>query len=210
MNKEQFIYEINQLGISITNQQMEQLDKYYKLLLEWNQKINLTRIIEEKEVYLKHFYDSLTLMKAIDLRKNLTLLDVGTGAGFPGIVLKIVFPNLKIVLVDSLLKRIKYLNVVIEELKLKDIEAIHIRIEDYIKKNIKFDVVTSRAVANMTKLYNYCMPAVKKGGYFIAMKANVDEELPEFLEKNKVKVKEIKFLLPYIQAKRDLIIIKNN
>lgn len=210
MNKEQFINEVNKLGITLTEEQLNKLEKYYQLLIEWNQKINLTRIIEKEDVYLKHFYDSLTLIKAVDLTKNLTLLDVGTGAGFPGIVLKIVFPNLKITLVDSLLKRINYLNKVIEELQLENIEAIHTRIEDYTKKNMKFDIVTSRAVANMTKLYNYCIPAVKKGGYFIAMKANAEDEINLFLQKNKVNIKEIKFILPYENSQRNLVVIEND
>ncbi len=208
MNKEQFIKEVEKLGIFLTEEQLDQLDRFYHLLIEWNKKINLTRIIEENEVYAKHFYDSLTLIKAVDLRKNVTLLDVGSGAGFPGIVLKIVFPNLKITLVDSLLKRIKYLNIVIETLQLKNIEAIHTRIEDYAKKKIQFDIVTSRAVANMTKLYNYCIPVVKNGGYFIAMKANAEDELSEFLKKYDVNIKEIKFMLPYENAHRDLVVIK--
>lgn len=210
MNKEQFIKEVKKLGIFLTNEQINQLDQFYHLLIQWNDKINLTRIIEEKDVYLKHFYDSLTLIKAVNLKENRTLLDVGTGAGFPGIVLKIVFPNLKITLVDSLLKRIRYLNVVIETLHLKNIEAIHTRIEDYTKENMQFDIVTSRAVANMTKLYEYCIPAVKKGGYFIAMKANAEAEIAVFLNKYKVNIKEIKFLLPYEKAHRDLVIIKKD
>ncbi len=210
MNKEQFIEEVKILGIEITEDKLQKLEEFYQLLIEWNQKINLTRIIEKEDVYLKHFYDSLTLIKAVDLTKDLTLLDVGTGAGFPGIVLKIVFPNLKIVLVDSLLKRIKYLNLVIEKLSLKDIEAIHTRIEDYTKTGKRFDIVTSRAVANLSKLYSYCIPAVKKDGLFIAMKANVQEELKEFKKIYKCNIKEIKFYLPYEKSQRDLVIIKKD
>lgn len=210
MNKEQFIEEVKILGIEITEDKLQKLEEFYQLLIEWNQKINLTRIIEKEDVYLKHFYDSLTLIKAVDLTKDLTLLDVGTGAGFPGIVLKIFFPNLKIVLVDSLLKRIKYLNLVIEKLSLKDIEAIHTRIEDYTKTGKRFDIVTSRAVANLSKLYSYCIPAVKKDGLFIAMKANVQEELKEFKKIYKGNIKEIKFYLPYEKSQRDLVIIKKD
>ena len=108
MNKEEFVSELKKLNIMLSSHQLDQLDKYYYLLKEWNEKINLTRIIEENDVYLKHFYDSLTLSRVIDLNNDLTLCDIGTGAGFPGLVLKIVFPKLKITLVDSLLKRIKY------------------------------------------------------------------------------------------------------
>ena len=210
MNNEEFIEEVNKLGIKLSEEQLLQLEEFFNILVEWNQKINLTRIIEKKDVYLKHFYDSLTLIKAVDLTQDLTLLDVGTGAGFPGIVLKIVFPNLKIVLVDSLLKRIKYLKIVIEKLNLKDIEAIHTRIEDYKKNGKKFDIVTSRAVANLSKLYDYCIDSVKEKGLFIAMKANADEEIKEFKNKYNIKINEIKFILPYEESKRNLVVIKKD
>ena len=131
------------------------LDTYYKMIIEYNSHTNLTRITEEKEVYLKHFYDSLTLYKAVKL-DNQSLLDVGTGAGFPGMVLKIVFPNLKVTLVDSLNKRIIFLNNVIEQLGLKNIVAIHSRAEDYAKYNKEsFDIVTSRAVAILNLHYHF-------------------------------------------------------
>ena len=140
MKEQEFINELTKLRIHLTEFQIKQLEKYYELLVEWNQKINLTAIIEKEQVYLKHFYDSLTLNKVIDLNQELSLIDVGTGAGFPGLVLKIVFPNLKITLVDSLNKRIEFLKLVIKELDLKDIEAIHERSEEYAKKNReKFD-----------------------------------------------------------------------
>ena len=117
MNKELFIEELKKLGIDITEEQLNKLNKFYKLLIEWNEKINLTRITEENEVYLKHFYDSLTIKKVIDLNEVNTLCDVGTGAGFPGIVLKIIYPHLKITLVDSLQKRVNYLNTIIKDLE---------------------------------------------------------------------------------------------
>ena len=120
MNKEEFIKYTKELGIELTKEQLNQLDKFYKLLIEWNNKINLTRIVGEEEVYLKHFYDSLTIAKVLDLKEKKTLCDVGTGAGFPGVVLKIVYPNLKVTLVDSLLKRVNYLNEIIKELELTD------------------------------------------------------------------------------------------
>ena len=146
MNKDEFIKYLEELNIYPTEDQLIKLDKFYHLLIEWNEKINLTRITDEKDVYLKHFYDSLTITKEIDLSKVNTLYDVGTGAGFPGIVLKIMYPNLKVTLIDSLLKRVNYLNEIIKELELTDINAIHTRGEDY---KDKFDVVTSRAVANI-------------------------------------------------------------
>ena len=210
MNKELFIEETKKLGINLTEEQLIKLELFYKLLLEWNEKINLTRIVEKEEVYLKHFYDSLTLNKGVDLSKVNTLCDVGTGAGFPGIVLKIVFPNLKIVLIDSLQKRVNYLNTIIKELGLKNIEAIHSRGEDY---KGKFDVVTSRAVANIEKLVGYTMHLVDKKGIFVAMKGNIDDELTSDVKtklSKKYKVIDIiKFELPVENSSRSLVIIKN-
>ena len=210
MNKEEFIKYLSELNIYPTEDQLIKLDKFYHLLIEWNEKINLTRIIEEKDVYLKHFYDSLTITKEIDLSKVDTLCDVGTGAGFPGIVLKIMYPNLKVTLIDSLLKRVNYLNEIIKELELTDIKAIHTRGEDY---KDKFDVVTSRAVANIEKLVTFTMHLVDKDGVFIAMKGNIDNELTNSVEKNiskKYKIVKInKFKLPIEESDRSLVIIKN-
>ena len=180
MTKEKFLLELEKLGITLTSYQQEQLKKFYHLLISWNEKINLTRITSENEVYLKHFYDSLTITKVIDLNKVNTLCDVGTGAGFPGIVLKIVYPNLKITLVDALQKRVNYLNEIIKELDLSDIVAIHSRGEDLKEK---YDIVTARAVANITKLLNYTMHLVEENGVFIAMKGNITEELTPAVQK---------------------------
>ena len=212
MNKEKFIEELKKINIEITENQLKKLDEYYELLLEWNKKINLTRIIEKKDVYLKHFYDSLTLSKVIDLNRNIELCDIGTGAGFPGIVLKIVFPKLKITLVDSLLKRINFLNIVIDKLELENIEAIHIRAEDFAKKNNnKYDVVTSRAVSRLSNLLNYCMPILKKNGVFLPMKANCDEEIMEIKNNKKIEIVKVeKFVLPVENSNRTIIVIKNN
>ena len=210
MNKEEFIKELEKINIKITKEQLDLLEKFYHLMIEWNKKINLTRITEEKEVYLKHFYDILTLNKVVDLTKVRSLCDVGTGAGFPGIVLKIVFPQLKITLIDSLLKRVNYLNKIINELNLKDIEAIHVRGEDF---KGQFDVVTSRAVANIEKLVNYTMHLVSKEGIFVAMKANIEEELTKEVSNrlnkkyNIVLVEE--FLLPIENSQRCLIVMTN-
>ena len=210
MNKEEFVRELEKLNIIPTAKQLEQLNEFYQLLIEWNEKINLTRITEEKEVYLKHFYDSLTLKKVVDLENQKSLCDVGTGAGFPGIVLKIMYPNLKVVLIDSLLKRVNYLNEIIKKLDLKDIEAIHIRGEEY---KGKFDVVTSRAVANIEKLVQYTMHLVDKDGIFVAMKGNIEEELNGKVKKklqNKYKIEKIEeFFLPIENSKRSLIVMKN-
>ena len=210
MNKNEFIKYLEELNIYPTPDQLNKLDKFYHLLIEWNEKINLTRIVDEKDVYLKHFYDSLTITKEIDLSKVNTLCDVGTGAGFPGIVLKIMYPNLKVTLIDSLLKRVNYLNEIIKELELTDIEAIHSRGEDY---KGSFDVVTSRAVANIEKLVGYTMHLVAKDGIFIAMKGNIDNELTDSVKKiiskkyNIVKIN--KFKLPIEESDRSLVIIKN-
>ena len=210
MNKEEFIKELKLMNINLTEEQLSKLDKFQKLLLEWNEKINLTRITEEKEVYLKHFYDSLTLNKVIDLSKVKTLCDVGTGAGFPGIVLKIVFPNIKITLVDSLQKRVNYLNEIIKELNLKEIEAIHVRGEEH---KGKYEIVTSRAVANIEKLVNYTMHLVEKDGLFIAMKGNIEEELTKEVENKlsrKYKIIKIeKFNLPIENSARSLVVLQN-
>lgn len=209
MNKEEFIKYTKELGIELTKEQLNQLDKFYKLLIEWNNKINLTRIVGEDEVYLKHFYDSLTIAKVLDLKEKKTLCDVGTGAGFPGVVLKIVYPNLKVTLVDSLLKRVNYLNEIIKELELTDIEAIHVRGEDF---RGNFDVVTSRAVANIEKLLNYTMHLIDNNGVFIAMKGNIDNELTNEVRR-KIEKKFIidrieKFLLPIEESQRSILIIR--
>ena len=210
MNKELFIEELNKLGINVTEDQLSKLNKFYKLLIEWNEKINLTRITEENEVYLKHFYDSLTIKKVIDLNEVNTLCDVGTGAGFPGIVLKIIYPHLKITLVDSLQKRVNYLNTIIKDLELENIHAIHSRGEDFKEK---FDVVTARAVANIEKLVTYTMHLVNKDGQLVAMKGNIEEELTQEVQQKlskKYQIKQIeKFLLPIEESHRSLVVIKN-
>ena len=210
MTKEEFLIELEKIGIKPTEKQLKQLEKFYELLIEWNQKINLTRITSKEEVYLKHFYDSLTLNRVVDLKNTNNLCDIGTGAGFPGIVLKIIFPNIKIKLIDSLQKRVNYLNIVIKELELEKIEAIHTRGEDF-KGN--FDVVTSRAVANIEKLVNYTMHLVAKDGIFVAMKGDIANELtPEVEQKLNKKYKIIKiekFLLPLEESKRSLVVMKN-
>lgn len=211
MNKEEFYEKVRELGINLDEIQKEKLHKFYQILIEENKKINLTRIVDEEDVYLKHFYDSLTIVKEIDLTKVDTLCDVGTGAGFPGIVLKICFPNLKITLIDSLQKRVNYLNETVKKLELNNIEAIHTRSEDY---KDKFDVVTARAVANLEKLINWCMHLVKNNGVFVAMKANVDGELninDRVFIKNKCKIEKVnKFLLPKENSNRALVVLRKS
>ena len=201
---------IKELKIEVNEEKLNKLEKFYELLIDWNNKINLTRIVEKEEVYLKHFYDSLTIVKEVDLNKVETLCDVGTGAGFPGIVLKIFYPHLKITLVDSLLKRVNYLNTIIKDLELNDIVAIHARGED-VKE--KFDIVTSRAVANIEKLVVYTMHLVNKTGRLVALKGDIDKELTDDvkrkLERKYIIEKINKFELPIENSKRSLVILRN-
>ena len=214
MNKDNFIIEVEKLGIKIDENKINQLEKYYEMLIEYNKVMNLTGITEKEDVYLKHFYDSLTIKQIIDLEYEETLCDIGTGAGFPGIVLKIFFPNLKITLVDSLKKRINFLNDVINELKLKEIETVHARMEEYSKNNIeKFDVVTARAVAQMHFLLEVAIPTLKIGKYFIAMKGNIEKEIDYKYALNKlnsIQIDLIKFKLPNEESNRTLIKIQKN
>ena len=210
MNKEWFIEDVKKLGIEVNDEKLALLDKFYHLLVEWNEKINLTTIIEEEKVYLKHFYDSLTLVKEINFTKDITLCDVGSGAGFPGIVLKIFFPNVKITLIDSLQKRVIYLNEVIKELGLQDIKAEHYRMEDYSKMHEEeFDYITARAVANLGILAEISVRALKLNGHMVFMKANCDDELEMFLAKSdKLGIKlesTSEFQLPYEFSNRTLV-----
>ena len=210
MNKEEFLEELRKINITPTLLQLKQLDKYFELLVEWNKKINLTRIIDEKEVYLKHFYDSLTISKVVDLNNYSTLLDFGTGAGFPGMVLKIFFPNLKVTLVDSLQKRINFLNEVIRKLELNEIETIHERVENLEIKH--YDIITTRAVANLTKLIGYTSNLIDSSTLFIPLKANVEDEIKEaqsIMQKKKLKiVTREEFYLPIENSIRNILIIK--
>ena len=210
MSEKEFLEELEKIGVYPTKNQLSQLEKYYNLLVEWNEKINLTRIIEKKDVYLKHFYDSLTIVKTVNLETINNLCDVGTGAGFPGIVLKIMYPHINITLLDSLQKRINFLNVVINTLNLKDIKTIHTRSEDY---RGQYDIVVSRAVANIEKLLTIAMHLVKPGGMFVAMKGNIDKEItPKIktkIEKKYIIEKIEKFLLPIENSSRSIIIVKN-
>lgn len=213
MTISEFIEELKKLNIEPTQKQLEQLNRYYELIVEYNKVMNLTGITEKEQVYLKHFYDSLTIAKVIDLNKEETLCDIGTGAGFPGIVLKILFPNLKITLIDSLNKRIEFLKIVIKELNLENIEAIHARAEEYAIKNIeKFDVVTSRAVAPLNILLELSIPLLKINKYFIPYKGNISREIIESenaLKQLDSKVDKIEeFELPKENSNRTIIKIK--
>lgn len=170
MNKEQFIQALKEKGIDLTDKQIEQFHKYFELLVEWNEKMNLTAITDEEGVYLKHFYDSLTISFDFDL-KDQSLCDIGAGAGFPSIPLKIVYPDLKITIVDSLSKRITFLKELTHQLGLEDVNPIAARAEEYaLKHRESFDIVTARAVARLNILDELCLPLVKVGGDFITLK----------------------------------------
>ena len=172
MNKETFIKETNKLGINLDDRALSQLKEYYQILIEENAKYNLTRIIEKSDVYLKHFYDSLTIAKIIKI-DNQSICDLGTGAGFPGLVLAICFPNTQITLIESNGKKCNFLNIVRKRLKINNVEVINARVEEYAKENREiFDIVTARAVAPIKYLLEYGIPLVKVDGYFIAMKSN--------------------------------------
>ena len=210
------IDEMNKLGISLTEQQSEQLYEYYRLLVEWNSFMNLTGITEFSEVVQKHFVDSLSIVKVKNMNDVDNLIDVGTGAGFPGLPLKIVFPHLKVTLLDSLNKRIDFLNAVIEKTGLTGIETIHGRAEDFAKPGLKreiYDLCVSRAVANLATLSEYCLPYVRIGGEFIPYKSGeVADELQDaksavFLLGGKVESCE-NFDLPGSDIHRSLVRIK--
>lgn len=176
---EKFISLIKEFGLEVSDRQLEQFDMYYNLLVSWNEKMNLTAITEFDEVIIKHFADSISLAKYFNLKDVNSVIDVGTGAGFPGIPLKIMFPHLNITLLDSLNKRLVFLNDVIEKCELTSINTIHGRAEDF-GKNIeyreKYDICVSRAVANLSTLTELCSPFVVPGGYFIPYKSEKAEE----------------------------------
>ena len=179
MNKEEFKKELILLGIKITNDQLDKLEKYKDFLIKYNEHTNLTTITNEEDIYLKHFYDSLTIAKYVDFKSVNNLLDIGTGAGFPGMVLKIIFPNIKLTLLDSNNKKITFLKVLSDILDIK-IELVNERAEEFIKnKRESYDVVVSRAVAPLPILLELAIPYVKEDGMFISMKANAEEELKE-------------------------------
>lgn len=218
MDKKEFEEVLNEYGkeisIKFTDKQIENFYKYMNLLIEWNKKINLTAIIEPKEIILKHFIDSLTILKRVEDKES--LIDVGTGAGFPGIPLKIMNEDVKVVLLDSLNKRIKFLNEVIENLGLKNIATVHARVEDFgrnKKYRESFDVATSRAVANLTVLSEYMIPLIKKDGLCICMKgSDIEREIGE----SKVAVNVLggkvidveKFDLPSSDMGRSIVVIQ--
>ncbi len=213
---EQLKRKSEQLEVELSEKQLEQFKTYYEMLIEKNKVMNLTAITEKDEVIDKHFIDSISLKKAVDITKPLKILDLGTGAGFPGIPLKIAYPNLKITLLDSLNKRIKFLQEVIEQLGLQEIEGIHGRAEDFAKQQgyrEQYDLCVSRAVANLATLSEYCLPYVKEGGCFISYKSGAVEE--EVNQSKKAiaelggRIKEmIAFTLPETDIERTFVVIE--
>ena len=208
--------KVNELSVELNEKQVEQFIRFYELLVEWNKVMNLTGITEYNEVVEKHFVDSLSIVKAVNVMDIKSVIDIGTGAGFPGIPLKIAFPHLKITLLDSLNKRIKFLNAVIDELGLEDIHTIHGRAEDFAKQELyreKYDLCVSRAVANLSTLSEYCLPYVKIDGMFVPYKSgDIEEELNN--SKKAVQIlggkieNTIKFELPGTDIGRSFVKIK--
>lgn len=213
---DRFKENLIEFGIQLNENQINKLLKYYELLVEWNSFMNLTAITDYDEVLKKHFMDSLSLIKVFDVHQDVSVIDVGTGAGFPGLVLKIAYPNLKITLLDSLNKRVQFLNEVIKQLDLKGIETIHGRAEDFAKAGMlreKFDLCVSRAVANLSTLTEYCLPYVKLGGEFISYKAEKTEQELESAKKAIMILggkfdRSAEFYLPDSDIYRNLIVIK--
>ena len=214
MNKSKFIEELKKLNINITDEMLDELEIYKNFLQEYNKHTNLTAITNDEDIYLKHFYDSLTIVKAINLNKVESLLDIGTGAGFPGMVIKIIYPNIKVTLLDSNNKKIKFLEELATKLNI-DVELIHSRVEDYAKNNLnKYDVVTSRAVANLRVLTELSLPLVKVNGYFIALKGVVEEELQDAKSTINILNSEIEdiisFNLYHNNGQRNIVKIRKN
>ncbi|HOM02267.1 MAG TPA: 16S rRNA (guanine(527)-N(7))-methyltransferase RsmG [Acetivibrio sp.] len=212
--RELLIEGASRFGVNLDDGQVDKFFTYMDVLKEWNEKMNLTAIEEDKDIILKHFIDSVSICPIIKNRES-TLIDVGTGAGFPGIPVKIAFPGLKVKLLDSLEKRTKFLNEVIEKLNLKDISTVHARAED---KGVdgdfreKYDISVARAVANLPVLLEYCLPFVKVGGYFIAMKGSNTEEIENSKKALDIlggKIEDVlEFNLPFSDIKRNVVVIK--
>lgn len=213
MNKEIFRLECNKLNLIIDEDIINKLDKYVDLLNQWNKKFNLTTILQTDKVYLKHFYDSLCLYKTRLLKDNISICDFGTGAGFPGLVLKIIEPTIKLTLIESNNKKCTFLKEVVKELDLNGVEILNVRTEEYAKKNRElFDIVTCRAVSSLKIITELAIPLVKINGYFVPLKANAHEEIKEsklILEELDSKIENIiSYELPIENSQRNIIVIK--
>ncbi|WP_323703552.1 16S rRNA (guanine(527)-N(7))-methyltransferase RsmG [Mammaliicoccus sp. Dog046] len=214
MNEQTFINSLKESNITLTDQQLKQFEIYFEMLVEWNEKINLTAVTEKEEVYLKHFFDSVTPAFYIDFTKIESICDVGAGAGFPSIPLKILYPHLQITIVDSLNKRIKFLNELASALNIDQVNFVHDRAETFGKNEAResFDLVTARAVARLSVLSELCIPLVKKGGQFVALKGSQgNEELEDAQFAISVlggQVKDVvEFTLPLEESVRQIITI---
>lgn len=218
MNPEKFVLELSKHNFELTDKQKQQFKLYFKMLIEVNEHVNLTRITEEDEVYLKHFYDSITPLFTFGavFKDGATLCDVGAGAGFPSIPLKILKPGLKVTIVDSLQKRLNFLKDLISELGLTDVELVHGRAEDVGQNKLyreRFNIVTARAVARMSVLSEYCLPLVKKGGYFVALKGpKAEDELDDGKKALEVLggklIKDEELTLPASEEERTLVLVQ--
>lgn len=214
MNEEQFIQGLKEHGIELDEKQTGQFRQYFELLVEWNEKMNLTAITDAPSVYLKHFYDSISAAFYIDLSGQKTICDVGAGAGFPSIPLKICFPELHVTIVDSLNKRIGFLEHLATQLQLENVHFVHARAEDFgqnPKYREKFDIVTARAVARLSVLAELCVPLVKEGGIFISMKgAAAEDELADAKKAlsvlGAVIKEEYSFTLPIENSERNIFV----
>ncbi|AOC58138.1 MULTISPECIES: 16S rRNA (guanine(527)-N(7))-methyltransferase RsmG [Bacillus] len=216
MNIEQFTAALEEKGMTLSPVQLEQFETYFRMLVEWNEKMNLTSITEKEEVYLKHFYDSISAAFFIDFHKVTTICDIGAGAGFPSIPLKICFPHLHVTIVDSLQKRITFLNELAKGLNLQDTTFYHDRAETFGQRKEKresYDLVTARAVARLSVLSELCLPLVKKEGLFVALKASAaDEEMQAGKKAVTVLGGEVvekhSFVLPLEESERNIIVIE--
>lgn len=218
MNPEEFVNELNKHNIAISEEQKKQFAQYFTLLVETNKNVNLTRITDKNEVYLKHFFDSITPLITVAslFTEGARICDVGAGAGFPSIPLKILRPDLKITIVDSLAKRLTFLKNLSQELGLSDVELVHGRAEDVGQNQLyreKFEIVTARAVANMTVLSEYCLPLVQTGGFFVALKGpKAQEELDDSQKAIQVlggQLESAKELtLPDSDEERSIVVVK--
>ncbi|KOO48283.1 16S rRNA (guanine(527)-N(7))-methyltransferase RsmG [Viridibacillus arvi] len=214
MNEEQFVQALKEQGIELSEGQLKQFHTYFELLVEWNEKMNLTAITDQPSVYLKHFYDSISAAFYMDFDKVQSICDVGAGAGFPSIPIKICFPHLQVTIVDSLNKRIQFLTHLSEQLHLDHVEFVHSRAEDFgqnPKYREQFDLVTARAVARLSVLSELCIPLVKTNGHFVAMKAaSGDEEMKDAKKALTVLgaklVDSYSFLLPIEDSERSIFI----
>ena len=216
MTENDFIKELKNLNVYYTEEMLDKLDVYFRKLVEYNEHTNLTNITKKEDVYLKHFLDSLTIIKAYSFNENISLLDIGTGAGFPGLVLKIFFPGIKLVLLDSNNKKTLFLKQVCQLLDLEDVLIVNKRAEEYVREaRESFDVVTSRAVAKTRILCELSLPFLKNNGYLLLMKASDDVTNSELEESkatinllNSEIVDKIRFSLPIENSQRNLIVIK--